>query len=112
MTSTAQARYPERKTEPLLSAAQLGEWLGVSRATIGRLMRSGAIAPIYLDSRPRFDPEEIRQFIAARRRGHDADSLEPGERPPRTDTPLVPEMREPGFDRAQGSRGDDDGKPS
>jgi hypothetical protein len=47
--------------------------LGVSRKTLWRIVRSGALPAVYVDRRPKFLAEDVALFIASRRRvGGDA----------------------------------------
>jgi len=59
---------PRTSREPLLDVAEVRRWLGVSRSSVYRLLDAGALTPIYLDSRPRFDPADVERLIESRRR--------------------------------------------
>jgi len=56
-------------TSPLLTARELGEYLGLSPATVLRRWRAGEIPGFVLSTNVvRFDPAEIDEWLAARRR--------------------------------------------
>lgn len=60
----------------LLSLAQVGEELGVSRVTVWRLVKAGDLAVVDVGrGRPRFrvQPEDLERFIHNRTYAHDAD---------------------------------------
>jgi predicted DNA-binding transcriptional regulator AlpA len=67
--------YDQRQSEPapLLRVADLQRVLACSRPTVYRLIREGALKPVYLDRRPRFEPKQVRELIESRRgrRGDD-----------------------------------------
>lgn len=77
--------------EPLLDIREVGELLNVSRATVYRFVDQGVLVPIRIGHGLRFAPADLRELIERQRESSEA-----------------PEMREPGFDRAQGSRDDSD----
>jgi excisionase family DNA binding protein len=54
-------------TEALLTVAELAVCLNTSRSTIYRLIREGALRPIYFDDRPRFLAEDVWGFVRSRR---------------------------------------------
>jgi excisionase family DNA binding protein len=53
--------------EPLLAVSEVLRLLNVSRTTLYRRVWDGSLTPIYVDSHPRFAPEDVRAFIASRR---------------------------------------------
>jgi excisionase family DNA binding protein len=60
------------RTEPLLTARELGEYLGLSAATVLRRWRAGELPGFTLASNVvRFDREEIDRWLASRRRAAD-----------------------------------------
>ena len=70
MTTTRTQGYEQTQPEPLLRVADVLQWLGCSKSTLYRIVRDRGIEPIYLDSHPRFDPDDVRALIVARRGGH------------------------------------------
>jgi hypothetical protein len=60
--------YPQQPGTTLLRRAEVERQLRVSRATLWRLVRSGALPAVYLDRRPRFRPEDIRALVIGRTR--------------------------------------------
>jgi excisionase family DNA binding protein len=59
-------------TGPLLTARELGEYLGLSAASVLRHWRAGEIPGFVLSTNVvRFDRAEIDNWLAARRRGTD-----------------------------------------
>lgn len=58
------AEVIERKPQPLLTAEQAGELLGLDKQSVYRLVREGALRPIYVSqSRFRLHAAEIDRFI-------------------------------------------------
>ena len=54
--------------EPLLNIGAVAELLGLSRASIYRLIEAGELQPIRVGARsPRVSPAEIRRFVERRR---------------------------------------------
>jgi excisionase family DNA binding protein len=51
----------------LLRRAEVADILGISRRTLDRLVRAGALPVVYVDRRPRFLAEDIRIFVRSRR---------------------------------------------
>lgn len=58
-------RYELARPEPLYTISELGELLGVSRATIYRLLRRGELTALRVGSRQRFTPAEVRRYLYA-----------------------------------------------
>ena len=56
----------------LLTVADLQRSLRVSRSTIYRLIREGALRPLYFDDRPRFLVADVRDFVESRRQSEHA----------------------------------------
>ena len=54
-------------TLELLTVADLQKSLLVSRSTIYRLIREGALRPLYFDDRPRFLVTDVRDFVESSR---------------------------------------------
>jgi hypothetical protein len=53
----------------LLSRDEVQQILCISRKTLWRLVSSGTLPVVYVDSRPRFLPEDVWEFVRSRRRG-------------------------------------------
>jgi excisionase family DNA binding protein len=70
---------------PLLTINQVAQLLGVSRPTVYELIRDGALVPIRVRERARFDPRDIEAYLAAQRESgpemREADGL-PAPQPP------------------------------
>jgi predicted DNA-binding transcriptional regulator AlpA len=63
---------------PLLSARELGEYLGLSPASVLRRWRAGEIPGFVLSTNVvRFDRGEIDRWLATRRRGTDTATSRP-----------------------------------
>ena len=56
-------RYKWHRIEPLLSVREVAEALGVSRATIYRLVERKELLPIRVHSDARFAPDDVRALI-------------------------------------------------
>ena len=54
--------------EPLLSVEEVCELLRISESGVYRFLRRGELASVKVGGRTLFEPEVIREFIAARRR--------------------------------------------
>src|SRR4051794_22008212 len=89
-TKTVSQRERPADLEPLLGIREVGELLNVSRATVYRFVDQGVLVPIRIGHGLRFAPADLRELLERQRE--------------------APEMREPGFDRAQGSRNDNRGR--
>lgn len=64
--------------EPLLTARELGEYLGLSPASVLRRWRAGEIPGFVLSTNVvRFDRVEIDRWLATRRRGTDTATSSP-----------------------------------
>jgi len=64
----APTEYGETRTlEPLLTIADVARFLGVSRATVYSLMRSGELVPIRVGERSRFQPIDVRTYLERHR---------------------------------------------
>jgi excisionase family DNA binding protein len=48
---------------PLLTKAEVADWLRVSVRTLDRLVAQGAIAPLIIGGQVRFCPDEISRFL-------------------------------------------------
>jgi predicted DNA-binding transcriptional regulator AlpA len=58
----------ERQQAPqLIGRAQTQQLFGVSRATLWRIVKSGALPAVYVDGRPRFLMSDIEALIRSRR---------------------------------------------
>jgi excisionase family DNA binding protein len=62
-----EALYETSRIEPLLTIRQVGEVLGISRASIYRLIDAGELEPIKVGTLPRFAPEDLRGYIERKR---------------------------------------------
>jgi excisionase family DNA binding protein len=51
------------RTDSLLTIAEVACYLNASRSTIYRLMREGALRPLYFDDRPRFRRGDLDAFL-------------------------------------------------
>jgi excisionase family DNA binding protein len=51
----------------LLLVPEVARRLGCSRSTVYRLLADGHLQPVYIDSRPRFEAEDIEELVAVRR---------------------------------------------
>lgn len=60
-----------------MGTAELSRRLGVSKATVFRLIARGEIVPVYVTAHPQFEPEHVREFIAARRGRKEARNAKP-----------------------------------
>jgi excisionase family DNA binding protein len=64
-------------TEPLLTARQVGAWLGMSAETVLRKWRRGEIPGYRISSNAlRFDRREIEAWLAGRRELHEVGTPE------------------------------------
>jgi excisionase family DNA binding protein len=59
--------YEGGRLEALLSISDVAGVLGVSRATIYALMRSGELVPIRVGERARFEPADVRSYLERHR---------------------------------------------
>lgn len=65
-------------TGPLLTARELGEYLGLSPASVLRRWRAGEIPGFVLSTNVvRFDRVEVDRWLASRRRGTDTATSRP-----------------------------------
>jgi excisionase family DNA binding protein len=48
---------------PLLTKAEVADWLRISVRTLDRLVAQGAIAPLIIGGQIRFCPDEISRFL-------------------------------------------------
>jgi excisionase family DNA binding protein len=68
--------------EPLLGVREVGRVLGVKQATVYRLLHSGELPFVQLGRRRLLvEPEALREFVVARRRGSLEKSRDPAETP-------------------------------
>jgi excisionase family DNA binding protein len=51
----------------LLGRAEVAAQLGISRQTLDRLVKAGALPVVRLDRRRRFLPEDVEAFVQSRR---------------------------------------------
>lgn len=58
----------EPALEPLMSLEEVGRVLRISERSVYRLLRSGDLPSLKVGQRTLVEPEELRQFIANRRR--------------------------------------------
>lgn len=87
--NTASALDGGALAEPLLSAEQVAELLGVSERYVWRLGRDGELPRVNVGRYVRFDPADLRAFIEQRKqrgRGSRATLSEPSERRPSATT--------------------------
>ena len=63
---TAPCREPCRvaPTTQLMSVTEASQWLGISRASLYRLVRSGAVPSVRIGSRRLFRPDDLAAFVA------------------------------------------------
>jgi excisionase family DNA binding protein len=54
-------------TPRLLRRSEVADLLGVSRRTVDRLVRAGALPVVYLDRRPRYVATDVAALVRARR---------------------------------------------
>lgn len=54
--------------QPLLSAKETRRLLGISKATLWRLTKTGALRPVRIGRRTLFRPEDVVRFIEDRLR--------------------------------------------
>lgn len=90
--TTDRAATPAEGYGPYLSAEVVATALGVSPRTIHRLVEAGELSALRVGRQRRIPQAELDAFVERH--------TEPPDAPPET--------REPGFDRAQGSRDDND----
>jgi excisionase family DNA binding protein len=55
-------------TPRLLGRSEVAERLGISRQTLDRLVRAGALPVVRLDRRRRFLPEDVEALVQSRRK--------------------------------------------
>jgi predicted DNA-binding transcriptional regulator AlpA len=67
MDRHAETHSTEEILPELLSRAQVQEILSISRQSLWRLVKQGALPAVYLDRRPRFLTEDVWQFVRSRR---------------------------------------------
>jgi excisionase family DNA binding protein len=79
-----------RTLEPVLTINEAADVLRVSRGKVYELIRAQKLETVRVGERLRIEPDAIRDLLE-RNRDHP-----------------TPETREPGFDRTQGSRDNDD----
>ena len=58
----------EPALEPLMSLEEVGSVLRISERSVYRLLRSGDLPSLKVGQRTLVEPEQLRQFIADRRR--------------------------------------------
>jgi excisionase family DNA binding protein len=59
--------YAPARLEQLLTIADVGRLLGVSRGSVYALIRSGELVPIRVGERARFDPSDVRTYLERHR---------------------------------------------
>jgi excisionase family DNA binding protein len=59
--------YEEVRLEPLLTIRQVGTILAISRESVYRLIRAGELGAIRVGSHRRFDPADVRTYLAEHR---------------------------------------------
>jgi excisionase family DNA binding protein len=59
--------YDASRSDQLLRISEVTRILACSRPTVYRLIEEGALTPIYLDRRPRFDPADLERLVEERR---------------------------------------------
>ncbi len=55
--------YAASRTDRLLTVDEMADLLHVSRPTLYRLIRIGALSPVRIGRRFRFEPAEIRRYL-------------------------------------------------
>jgi excisionase family DNA binding protein len=60
-------QYESDPTPPLWTIDDVARRLAISRDSVYRLVRSGALSPLRVGERLRFRPEEIEQYLERRR---------------------------------------------
>ncbi|MGE5274419.1 MAG: helix-turn-helix domain-containing protein [Verrucomicrobiota bacterium] len=66
MSSHRTTSYDEPGTLPLLTINDVARQLAISRDSVYRLVRSGALAPLRVGERLRFRPSDIEAYLARR----------------------------------------------
>jgi excisionase family DNA binding protein len=61
--------YAGERLEELLAIADVARLLGVSRWSVYELMRAGELIPIRVGERARFEPADVRAYLARHREG-------------------------------------------
>lgn len=69
--SAARDESEDVELEPLMSPAEVGEWLSISRRTVYDLESDGEIEGVQVGGQVRFERSEIRDFIRRNRREGD-----------------------------------------
>jgi excisionase family DNA binding protein len=59
--------YESDRLERLLTIGEVARLLGVSRGSVYSLIRSGELIPIRVGERARFDPDDVRAYLARHR---------------------------------------------
>lgn len=54
-------------TVTLLGRSEVASRLGISKMTLDRIVKAGALPVVRIDSRPRFLPEDVAEFVRSRR---------------------------------------------
>ena len=67
MTGADTSRPAVHGIEALLSLDEVAHLLRISESGVYRLVRSGELPRVKVGKRTRFEPDEIRRFIASRR---------------------------------------------
>jgi excisionase family DNA binding protein len=60
-------QYVGSRIEKLLTIADVARVLGISRASVYRLMRSGELSAIRVGKRARFEPTDVRAYLERHR---------------------------------------------
>lgn len=68
MTGAEGNSRPSSALEPLLSVEEVSGLLRISESGVYRLLRRGQVASVKVGGRTLFEPQAIREFIAASRR--------------------------------------------
>lgn len=66
-TTHAPGSYSQRTTEPLLTQADLAEYLNVSRWTVARMISRGDLPAVRVGDRRRFRREDVDAFLERNR---------------------------------------------
>jgi excisionase family DNA binding protein len=70
MSAHAETReYAEERLADLLTIADVGRLLGISRGSVYGLIRSSELTPIRVGQRARFEPSDVRAYLDRHREG-------------------------------------------
>lgn len=68
VTQPRTREYEQARLAPHLRVRDVQRILACSRRTVYRLIAEGQLRPLYVDSRPLFDPHDVRLLLDSRKK--------------------------------------------